>query len=261
MKIETKTSLIHRATWEGIVDRHDNEMIVTPNWLQVTTPKQKSAHMNGVYRCERDDLNDLQVRKLVFDIIDYYKSQNSNFRWKTSSSTRPIGLNKILIEHGMILKDLLFGFCVSPEEMNPLKTSDKIEVFPLTVDRYEDWLQIQAKGWNVTPNGIKYLREHPNEFIDQTSKNKNFIAYWDGVPAGVPSFQIKNDYAYMLGAVVISEYRGHGLYKALIDSRFQALKSLGLPAVFHCISNTSAPICLKLGFEKICEIESYELPG
>jgi N-acetylglutamate synthase-like GNAT family acetyltransferase len=53
--------------------------------------------------------------------------------------------------------------------------------------------------------------------------------------------------------------RKQGIYRTLLAYRLELIKKENLPAIIHCLETTSAPICLKLGFEKICEIYGFEL--
>ena len=49
-----------------------------------------------------------------------------------------------------------------------------------------------------------------------------------------------------------------GVYRALLQHRLEVLKQLGIPlATVHAISNTSAPILKKFGFEEVCKLYSY----
>lgn len=260
ISVEQKKSLIHRAVWEGISAKPNNELIKTEDWCQLTTPEIPSPHANGIYKCVKSGLSDSDTQSLVQETIKFYKGKNLNFRWKTSLETTPEGLGQVLLKNGMILKDLLYGFCVSPNEMN-ISEYDRSSVRKLTLENLEDWLKVQAEGWNVPPQGITYLRKEMEKELMQLKENPQFIGYCDGQPAGAAAFRHLGDYAFMVGGAVIPKFRGKGIYRNLINARFEELKKEGLPAVFHCVSNTSAPICLKLGFEKICEIESYELPS
>ena len=151
------------------------------------------------------------------------------------------------------MKDLLFGFCVMPNEMLDLNIDDSLEVHPMISENFEDWLTVQKYGWDVSQKIIENFRENKNFTID---RNRNtFISYKNNKPGGAASYVQKKDYAFMLGGAVIPEFRNMGMYRALINERFRSLRSTQTPAIFHCVSNTSAPILMKLGFKKICEIK------
>lgn len=258
MNTQEKIQLINKAVWESITDLPNNVIESTDDWFQVTTNQNPSPHMNGIYRCQKDDLNELQLNEMVLEVVRYYKDMNYNFRWKVSSTSSPKGLSDVLVKNGMILKDLLYGFLILPSEFNVSSKREKIDIQKLNSSNFEDWLLIQEKGWGVSSEGIKQLRSNSELVISKNSHT--YISYYLGKPAGAAGLLMMKDYAYMLGGVVTPEFRRKGLYRALIDARFADLSLEGLPAVFHCVSNTSAPIIQNMGFEKICEIESFELP-
>ena len=107
---------------------------------------------------------------------------------------------------------------------------------------------------------IEYLKKQVSKTLDHNTKNElNFIAYYNQKPVASAAVRILTDYAFLVGAAVNLEERKKGIYSTLLSHRLDIIKNLNLPAIIHCLENTSAPICLKLGFEKICEIESYEL--
>lgn len=97
-----------------------------------------------------------------------------------------------------------------------------------------------------------------NSLKNGDSHYENCIAYMDNIPAGSAAMRIADDYVYLMGGAVNEDFRNQGVYRTLTAHRLNRIAKLELPAVIHCLEKTSAPIGLKLGFEKICEIHSYE---
>ena len=63
---------------------------------------------------------------------------------------------------------------------------------------------------------------------------------------------------YLLGSSVVPEFRGRGVYRALVAARVAALREMRRPLVtIHALSHSSAPICTRLGFESVCELRGY----
>jgi len=60
------------------------------------------------------------------------------------------------------------------------------------------------------------------------------------------------------GAATLEEYRGHGIYTALVARRLADARVDGrTAAVIQGDRKTSAPICAKLGFREICGLEMF----
>lgn len=255
MNLETKISLVERAAWEAAFAREGQEVVITPNWVQITSPFAPSAFMNGVLRCEwpEDDIEN-QISKTVA----HFREKGLPFRWKTVPSTQPRDLGSRLEKHGMFLKEKLYGLIANANDLT-IQANPEVRVEPVTLQNLENWLTVQAKAWNVPPPGIAYQRKSMTASLQDGDKvYENYLAYVGGTPVGSAALRIAKDYVYLMGGAVEEAYRGKGVYRSLTAYRMQRIGVLGLPAVVHCLEKTSAPICLKLGFEKVCEIDSYE---
>jgi ribosomal protein S18 acetylase RimI-like enzyme len=173
-------------------------------------------------------------------------------------SCRPANLQSLLVANGLELKDKLYGLIADPRELN-IPVNSRTQIEKLTLDNLEDWLSVQANAWQVPPPGIEYLRRKTTESLRKKDEPYlNLIAYHDGRPVASAGLRLSNDYGYLMGAAVNPSARKQGIYRSLLAYRLELIAKHGVPAVIHCLENTSAPICLKLGFEKICEIYSYE---
>ena len=101
MNIEQKKTLIFKAIWETVVKAPDNEITKTDEWLKCYSFAFSEAFANGIFQCERKDISENQVDTFVKNEINFFKSKNYNFRWKTCETTRP-NINGALIENGMV---------------------------------------------------------------------------------------------------------------------------------------------------------------
>jgi GNAT superfamily N-acetyltransferase len=140
-----------------------------------------------------------------------------------------------------------------------IPVNSEVSVVALTSQNLEDWLKVQASAWGVPPPGISHIRGTMSEALAKGQPSHlNFLAYHEGKPVASAALRFFDDYAFLMGAAVNPEMRGRGVYRTLLAHRLKVIETRGLPAVIHCLEHTSAPICLKLGFEKVCEIQSFE---
>jgi len=159
----------------------------------------------------------------------------------------------------MFLKDELYGLIALPGALN-IKINPEVIIKELTVDMKDDWLMVQANAWRVPPQGIEFISKYFEKELELLKgRNKSYIAYIDTRPVASASTIFFDDFAYLVGAATEPEFRGRGIYKSLLQERVKEIDILNLPTVIHCVKDTSAPICLKLGFEKVSVIRSYEL--
>lgn len=250
-------NFVERAIWENVNPTAFNEVVINDKWVQIISPTAPTPHLNGVYRSE---LESDHAEAKIIETIYKYKSKGLPFRWKTCDSSTPANLNDLLIKHGLVLKDRLFGLMADPESLR-INEVNGVEVKELSLEMKQDWLQVQAEAWNVPPQGIAYIdKNFLNEFEKiQQGKAKAYIAYYENRPVASAGLILNKDYGLLVGAATSTNYRNKGIYRSLLKKRVDLLKTLNIPVVIHCLWNTSAPICLKLGFEKVCEINSFEL--
>jgi ribosomal protein S18 acetylase RimI-like enzyme len=157
------------------------------------------------------------------------------------------------------LKDELWGLIALPGQLS-FESNPQVEIKELARELKADWLIVQASAWGVPLEGINFIDKYfEKEFVlIDTGKAQAFIAYIEGKPVASAGLLLHDDYGYLVGAATAPSYRGQGVYRSLLRTRLDILNKKNLPAVIHCVSNTSAPICLKLGFEKVCQINSFE---
>lgn len=250
-----KQSLVERAVWEGIRQEEDNKVVVEPSWVQQMTPHAPTAFLNGVYRCE---LAAEGIEEKVKSTILLFRTHKLPFRWKIGPSSRPSNLQSILLANGLKKKDTLYGLYADPGALK-IPVHPEVEVRELSLDTLEDWLKVQATAWKVPSPGIDHLRKKNSEVLKANqSLYQNYIAYYQGEPVASAGLRFFSDYAFLVGAAVNPNFQRHGIYRTLLAYRLDIIGKRNLPAVIHCLEQTSAPICLKLGFEKICEIYSFE---
>ena len=64
----------------------------------------------------------------------------------------------------------------------------------------------------------------------------------------------------MGSAATIREYRGQGVYQEMLKTRISDALENNIEAIIVLANeNTSAPICQKFGFKKLCEAKIYSL--
>jgi GNAT superfamily N-acetyltransferase len=57
------------------------------------------------------------------------------------------------------------------------------------------------------------------------------------------------------GGAVLPQYRGRGVYRALVASRWEAAVEMGKPALTVHAGAMSRPILERCGFEEVCRVE------
>lgn len=181
------------------------------------------------------------------------------FGWVTGPSTRPTdlplrleaaGLKNVDSIAGMVLTDLAL-----PIEVNP-------SVLVREVSRQDAIAnsEIMAKAYGLPVEVMRLF----NELVAATSdrvRSRVYVASLDGDQLVAWSYLVylpDSPTVLLGGAATLEEYRGHGIYTALVARRLADARADGrTAAVIQGDRRTSAPICAKIGFREICGLEIF----
>ena len=224
-------------------------VIERPGWLQIVTPTIKTGGLNEVIYSA---LADEDADQVIDETITGYRDLGLHFRWNTAPGSAPADLGPRLVKRGL---DEHWGRGMALErglagEAQPTGC----EVVVVSSEALADFTHVMASGWNVDPLALAALHQH--SFRER--RHHHFLAYCGGVPAAAASYVAFTSSAFLMGAVVLPQFRGRGVYRALIAARLAHARSFGIElATTHAREASSAPILEKLGFATVCRFAMY----
>jgi GNAT superfamily N-acetyltransferase len=182
------------------------------------------------------------------------------FGWVTGPSTRPADLPRRLEDAGLTHADSLAGMVLT-DLATPIAANPSVRIEETTMKDALVESEMMARAYGMPLDVMRVF----NEILAAASeriKSRGYFAYLDGNDKPVAwSFlaYIPDSPTVLLGgAATLEEYRGHGLYTALVARRLADARADGRrAAVIQADRNTSAPICAKLGFREICGLEIF----
>lgn len=178
--------------------------------------------------------------------------------WTVGPSTRPAGLPDELLGRGgtislrLDIRALEIGS--GPVE---LPVPNDVDAHPVaTRADVRAKLRIDARVWGgVQPT------EADVEYAYDGLIPGPFVAYLDGQPAGAGGYTLAGKVARLWGAAVLPEFRGNGVYRALVDARVKAALTKGATlALVHANVGTSGPILRQLGFRAYGQRQIITVP-
>ena len=227
----------------------DLQVIERPGWLQIITPSIKAGGLNEVIY----SLLDEQTADATIDeAIAMYRDLGLKFRWNGGPGSGPADLGQRLERRGLTPSNGR-GMARSTENdgSQSAANTDVREVSAATLD---DYSRVMAAGWSADPAALGPVHKH----ILAEGRHRLFVAYCDGAPAAAASYAPFERSAFLMGGVVLPEYRGRGLYRALVQARTAHARARGIPLVTsHAREQTSAPILEKMGFETVCRFPMF----
>lgn len=194
--------------------------------------------------------------KAIQQVYDLFALQNRTFAWMLDSDSSPDdlaqrlqkkGLNKVGSYAGMVLADM----------DTQIKTNPAITIRKATVNDLPDIVALMDEGFGVgEDNRAQY------EYSLHQSDHFFFLAYVEkakeAVAFGRMFYFPDSPIAIMQDAVTSASYRGRGIYSSLMAKRIEVAKNEGMQAaVMQADRTSSAPICAKMGFQEISNLDFY----
>jgi hypothetical protein len=182
-----------------------------------------------------------------------------DFGWVTGPSTRPVDLPRRLegagIAHaesiaGMSLTDLSTPIAVNPAvRVKEAPTKDMLA--------QSEWM---GRAYGLPIDVMRIFNQILAASADRFN-TRGYFGYLDGATPVAWSFlaYLPDSPTVLLGgAATLEEFRGNGLYSALVARRVADARADGrTAAVIQADRRTSAPICAKLGFRQLCDLEIF----
>jgi len=206
------------------------------------------------------NLNSTNVEEVIQEQIAHFESRGCNFSWVVFQHDTPANLNDRLLAHGFLSEE--------PDAILILDIEDFSQVLakPISFDvqrisdsnKIDDVLTIRQQVWQSDYSSM--AQSLTKRLVDSPESLGLYVAYVDGKPVSTAqiSFYQKGHIAGLVQAATLPDYRGRGLYTALVATRVQEAKRRGIRFVDADASPMSRPILEKLGFQWLTESCSCE---
>jgi len=202
-------------------------------------------------------LSEANADAVITQVQDFFAKRNHIFGWWLNPSSTPsdlvkrleaAGFTKVVEQAGQVLTNMGLEIKVNPA----------VTVRRATPEDRDDLVRLYTVAYPI-PEALATLIADQMLLIAGAS---HYLAFLDGVkePVSVASmYPFPNStVAVMQGAATLTDYRGRGIYSALMAKRLTDARAMGMEAaILQADRKTSAPICANLGFEEVCSIDMY----
>ncbi|MBV7331284.1 GNAT family N-acetyltransferase [Chloroflexi bacterium TSY] len=201
-----------------------------------------------------------QTDATIHQIRTYFAEQEKSFGWLLTPSTTPTdlgqrlesaGLQKAFEMAGMVLTDLSI----------PIRTNPDVEIREATDEEMLAARDMVGDAYGL-PANVAELSDKIMVGSADTLKVRRYLAYIDGmsepVGFGYLLYVPEQPVVVLQGSATLEAYRGRGIYSTFVAQRLADARADGIEAaVIQAVRDTSAPICAKLGFQEICNLDFY----
>jgi hypothetical protein len=239
----------------AIYDNDQRRNITYPNVRREVTPHVvRLVDLHGTFSWVLySQLTTENADSVIAGEIAYFAALGHDFEWKLYAHDAPNDLKERLISQGFTVGDeeaiVVLPISEAPPE---LFVSGEHDVRHITdPDNLGDILTIENTVWGEDHSSlVEYLAAEKRAAPDMLSI---YIAYVDGKPASCAwtRFAPNSQFASLWGGATIAQYRGRGIYRALVAARAIEARQRGI--AFFCVdaSPMSRPILERFGFQTI----------
>lgn len=199
------------------------------------------------------------ISALIADVISHFEHLGvAEFEWKTRGHDKPSNLLQLLMQAGF-----------EPEPVETVMVGEASLVAnapdldePLTLRRVTDEadvvraLEMTAKVFGRPANSMLALSDSLRQRADELSL---WVVEDAGEPVGAGRIDIvpNSDFAGVWGGAVVPEYRGRGIYRALVAARARWAMDRGAMLIHSDCSDMSRPILAKSGLTAVTTTTPY----
>lgn len=200
-----------------------------------------------------------ELDRLIARQRDYFAARGEAVGWKILGHDQPADLTDRLRAEGFVPEDELTVFIgLTKEIATPPVLPDGVALRRVTADA--DMHRIAAMESTAWGQDMSWLGD---ELISRVSSTPDEIAVMvaeaDGevVSAACLVFRAGTQFARLVGGSTLPEWRGRGVYRALVAARAELAVARGARFLHVDASDDSAPILRRLGFHAVTTATHY----
>jgi len=197
--------------------------------------------------------------RLIARQRDYFAARGEPVEWKTYGYDEPADLPDRLRDAGFVPEDpetvvVALTTDIAAEPVLP----DGVALRQVTADK--DMRRIgamESEVWRTDRDWaaghlIRQVAATPNDYIVLTAEAAGHV-----VAAGWLEMHPGSQFAGLWGGATLAEWRGRGIYRALVARRAQLAAARGVRYLQVDASSDSAPILQRLGFQPLATTTPY----
>ena len=181
------------------------------------------------------------------------------FGWVTGPSTKPIDLPRRLEAAGLRHEESLAGMSLT-DLSTPIAVNPAVRVREVSLSETPAENEMMARAYGLPIDVMRLFNDMLAACADRI-RTRAYFAYLEGdnpVAWSYLTYVTDSPTVLLGGAATLAEYRGHGVYTALVAQRLADARADGrTSAIVQADRKTSAPVCAKLGFRELCGLEIF----
>ncbi len=199
------------------------------------------------------NLNEENADQAISAQLDYFRGRNIPFEWKAFSHDRPADLRERLARYSIVTNEeesvMVLDLAANPAILHAAPLGDVRRI-----EDPQDLMLLVAIEEAIWARSFATLGERLRTSMLSTPEELSvYLAYVGGIPAAAAwtYFHPGTHFASIWGGSTLPQYRGQGLYTALLSTRAQEASARGFRFLTVDAGPMSEPILTRHGFETI----------
>lgn len=241
---------LYRVLFDSTERLPDTEVIDRPDWIQLRTPSSKLVQHNKVLRAVLDEKD---VDRVIAEVLEDHAERGAAIAWSVDGVSQPRDLSARLLAAGLPRLGEGLGMYRSTD-IADVDLPSGIRIAHVGLDDIDTFVDLTCRAWPRPRTFASMVGDLVRKSIERPELGSyHFIAHCDDEPVGTASLvMFPSNIAYMRGAAVLPEFRGRGIYTALMRRRLAYCAAEGRDtAIIWANPDTSAPVARQLGFIEV----------
>ncbi len=254
----------------AFIDKTCNETIsrfvspgeVEPLEINGITGRISNIDSYGLNCVGLSKLSGESAEDVIRKVIACYSERKKNFTWLVGPSSSPHNLGSLLEKNGLIKipQVCMSGMYAHLKELK-VKGNEDVRVEKKPISKITEYADLLASAYGfgesvgafaIRSKLIVHSGDGGNLYLAFLENKDNPVAY------GVSVYYEKEKVVILQGSGTVGAFRRKGIYTKLVAARIADACDMGMEtAVIQAINSTSMPICQKIGFQKISDIDLY----
>ncbi|MGZ9133050.1 MAG: hypothetical protein ACXW35_10840 [Nitrospira sp.] len=210
--------------------------------------------------------NESKLHDVIHQELDYFRTFEQPFTWKVYDHDLLPSLKEELEAHGFTSDDDPAAVMVLDLKNAPAFLSQPIDADIRridTVDGLKDIISVLDKVWG---GHNTWVNERLGGHLETPGYLSVYAAYVDAGKVRQPvsiawTYFPRGQFATLFAGSTITEYRNHGLYTRLLETRLNEIRERGYRYAVVEAGAMSKSIVAKHGFQHLTTVHDYEWKG
>ncbi len=172
------------------------------------------------------------VRSVFRSEADWYKSKQKSFAWWVGSRALPTDMSARLKSAGLIFVDRYIGLAaVIGQTISSYRVAEWTVKEALKERELRDHVSVSAAVWGMDTRSVEAAVTERIACVSMPAQRAGYIVAYnaEGSPIGNGTFRISSNgrTMYLPGSSVLPDYRNRGVYRTLLQYRYNRAKDAG----------------------------------